>query len=129
MTDDREDILRRDGLTIGIAGMSLLNGMHFSAYFDPVFILMKQFAPGFFISSPLLIFYFTDARHRRHPGRDLRARQGSGDQHRDLDVDLARRHHAADDPDPAADDGAPGLSRQRAPRSHDFVILAGPRPL
>ncbi len=59
MTDDREDILRRDGLTIGIAGMSLLNGMHFSAYFDPVFILMKQFAPGFFISSPLLIFYFT----------------------------------------------------------------------
>lgn len=59
MTDDREDILRRDGITIGIAGMSLLNGMHFSAYFDPVFILMKQFAPGFFISSPLLIFYFT----------------------------------------------------------------------
>ncbi|MDP3408600.1 hypothetical protein [Bosea sp. (in: a-proteobacteria)] len=59
MTDDREDILRRDGIVIGIAGMSLLNGMHFSAYFDPVFILMKQFAPGFFISSPLLIFYFT----------------------------------------------------------------------
>lgn len=59
MTDDREDILRRDGITIGIAGMSLLNGMHFSAYFDPVFILMKQFSPGFFISSPLLIFYFT----------------------------------------------------------------------
>lgn len=59
MTDDREDILRRDGITIAIAGISLLNGMHFSAYFDPVFILMKQFAPGFFITSPLLIFYFT----------------------------------------------------------------------
>jgi hypothetical protein len=59
MTDEREDILRRDGIFIGIAGMSLLNGMHFSAYFEPTFILMKQFAPGFFISSPLLIFYFT----------------------------------------------------------------------
>jgi hypothetical protein len=59
MTDEREDILRRDGIFIGIAGMSVLNGMHFSAYFDPVFILMRQFAPGFFITSPLLIFYFT----------------------------------------------------------------------
>ena len=59
MTDEREDILRRDGIFIGIAGTSLLNGMNFSAYFEPVFILMKQFAPGFFISSPLLIFYFT----------------------------------------------------------------------
>lgn len=59
MSDEREDTLRKDGIFIGIAGMSLLNGMHFSAYFDPVFILMKQFAPGFFISSPLLIFYFT----------------------------------------------------------------------
>lgn len=59
MTDEREDILRKDGIFIGIAGMSVLNGMHFSAYFDPVFILMRQFAPGFFITSPLLIFYFT----------------------------------------------------------------------
>lgn len=59
MTEDREDILRRDGIVIGIAGMSVLNGMHFSAYFDPAYILMKQFAPGFFITSPLLIFYFT----------------------------------------------------------------------
>ncbi len=59
MTDDREDVLRRDGIVIGIAGTSLLNGMHFSAYFDPTYILMKQFAPGFFITSPLLVFYFT----------------------------------------------------------------------
>jgi hypothetical protein len=59
MTDEREDILRKDGIFIGIAGMSVLNGMHFSAYFDPVFVLMRQFAPGFFITSPLLIFYFT----------------------------------------------------------------------
>jgi hypothetical protein len=59
MIDEREDILRKDGIFIGIAGMSVLNGMHFSAYFDPVFILMRQFAPGFFITSSLLIFYFT----------------------------------------------------------------------
>lgn len=59
MSDEREDILRRDGIFIGIAGLSVLNGMHVSAYFDPAFILVKQFAPGFFITSPLLIFYFT----------------------------------------------------------------------
>ncbi len=59
MTDEREALLRKDGVYIGIAGLSVLNGMHFSAYFDPVFILMRQFAPGFFITSPLLIFYFT----------------------------------------------------------------------
>jgi hypothetical protein len=59
MSDQREDMLRKDGIYVGIAGMSLLNGMHFSAYFDPVFILIKQFAPGFFITSPLLMFYFT----------------------------------------------------------------------
>ncbi len=59
MSDEREDILRRDGIFIGIAGMSLLNGMHFSAYFDPIFILLRPFAPGFFITSPILLFYFT----------------------------------------------------------------------
>ena len=59
MADQREDMLRKDGIYVGIAGMSLLNGMHFSAYFDPVFILIKQFAPSFFITSPLLMFYFT----------------------------------------------------------------------
>jgi hypothetical protein len=36
-------------------------------------------------------------------------------------VDLARRHPAADDPDPAADDGPPGLSRQGARRAHTIL--------
>ena len=58
-TDNREDMLRKDGIFVGIAGMSLLNGMHFSAYFDPAFILLKPFAAGFFITSPILQFYFT----------------------------------------------------------------------
>jgi hypothetical protein len=60
MSDEREALLLQDGLLIGIAGASLLSGMHFSAYFDPAFILVKFLvAPAFFISSPLLLFYFT----------------------------------------------------------------------
>jgi len=55
----RAEILRRDGSLIGIAALSLLNGMHFSPFFDPFFILLKPIAVGFFITSPLLLFYFT----------------------------------------------------------------------
>ncbi|NJM33679.1 MAG: hypothetical protein HC850_02075 [Rhodomicrobium sp.] len=57
--DQREALLKRDGMLIGIAGLSLLNGMHFSPIFDPAFIIFRAFAPGFFLSSPLLLFYFT----------------------------------------------------------------------
>jgi hypothetical protein len=57
--EDRESILRQDGLLIGIAGLSLLSGTHFSPYFDPAFLLVKVFGPAFFVSSPLLLFYFT----------------------------------------------------------------------
>jgi hypothetical protein len=57
--DNREDVLRRDGIFIGIAAMALLNGMHFSPYFDPMFFLLKPFAPGLLGNSPLLMFYFT----------------------------------------------------------------------
>lgn len=57
--DQREALLRRDGMLIGIAGLSLLNGMHFSPLFDPAFVLFRVFAPGFFVNSPLLLFYFT----------------------------------------------------------------------
>lgn len=60
MTDDREKLIRQDGLLIGIAGASLLSGMHFSPFFDPAFVLVKFLvAPAFFISSPILLFYFT----------------------------------------------------------------------
>ena len=57
--DQREALLRRDGMLIGIAGLSLLSGMHFSPLFDPAFLVFRVFAPGFFVSSPLLMFYFT----------------------------------------------------------------------
>jgi hypothetical protein len=57
--DDRESLLRQDGLLIGIAGLALLSGMHFSPYFDPAFLLVRFFGPSFFITSPLLLYYFT----------------------------------------------------------------------
>lgn len=57
--DQREALLKRDGMLIGIAGASLLNGMHFSPLFDPAFVLLRIFAPGFLAGSPLLLFYFT----------------------------------------------------------------------
>ena len=52
--EQREDIVRQDGLLVGIAGLSLLCGMHFSPYFDPAFILVKFFGPAFFVGSPLI---------------------------------------------------------------------------
>ena len=57
--DEREALLKRDGMLIGIAGLSLLSGMHFSPLFDPAFLLLRVFAPGFLATSPLLMFYFT----------------------------------------------------------------------
>lgn len=56
---ERQDMMQRDVLLMVTAGLSLVNGMHFSAYFDPVFFLMKPFAASFYISSPLLLLYFT----------------------------------------------------------------------
>jgi hypothetical protein len=57
--DQRAELLKRDGMLIGIAALSLLNGMHFSPLFDPAFLVFRAFAPGFFVNSPLLLFYFT----------------------------------------------------------------------
>jgi hypothetical protein len=56
--DDREGAMRQDGLIVGIAGAGLINGMHTSPFFDHVFILMRPFAPTFFLS-PVVLFYFT----------------------------------------------------------------------
>jgi hypothetical protein len=56
--DDREGAMRQDGLLVGIVGLGLLNGMHTSPLFDPIFLLMRPFAPTFF-ASPVVLFYFT----------------------------------------------------------------------
>lgn len=57
--ENREDLLKRDVLLLATAGVSLLNGMHFSPYFDPVFILLKPFIAGTLLSTPLVLFYLT----------------------------------------------------------------------
>lgn len=57
--EERETLLRRDGFLIGIAALSLLNGMHFSPFFDLAAVYLGSFLAGLFISSPLLLFYFT----------------------------------------------------------------------
>lgn len=56
----RERILKQDMLLVGIVGLSVLNGMHFSPWLDIAFLLTRPFFQvTFWISSPLLIFYFT----------------------------------------------------------------------
>lgn len=57
--EHREQLLRQDGSFLGIATLSLLNGMDFSPYFEFGFVLMKPLLHSFSISSPVLIFYFT----------------------------------------------------------------------
>lgn len=58
--DDRERLLRQDVLLAGILGISVLNGMHFSPWFDPAYLLARPFFQiTFWISSPIIVFYFT----------------------------------------------------------------------
>jgi hypothetical protein len=57
--DGRTELLQRDVLLVATAGASLLNGMHFSPYFDPVFILMKPFFAGTILGSPIVLLYLT----------------------------------------------------------------------
>jgi hypothetical protein len=57
---DRTDVMRRDAFIVGIVGFGAANGMHFSPYFDPAFLIMRPFVQvTFFASSPIIIFYFT----------------------------------------------------------------------
>jgi hypothetical protein len=56
---ERQDLLQRDVLLVVTAMLSLLNGMHISPFFDPAFILMRPFAAGFFVTSPLVLLYLT----------------------------------------------------------------------
>ncbi len=55
--DAREDALKQDGYLLGIALVSLVNGMHFSPWFDLFLVPVAALMAGFWISSQLLIFY------------------------------------------------------------------------
>lgn len=57
--DEREATMKRDVMMVATAGLSLINGMHFSPWFDPVAILMKPFIAGTFVSTPLVFLYLT----------------------------------------------------------------------
>jgi hypothetical protein len=57
--DNREEIMKRDIFMVAIASLALLNGQAFSPVFDLVFIFMRPFAAAFYITSPVLLFYFT----------------------------------------------------------------------
>jgi len=61
MSEDqhRQDMMQRDVLLMVVAGLSLINGMHFSAWFDPFFFLFKPFAASFYLTSPILLLYVT----------------------------------------------------------------------
>lgn len=53
----RETTMQRDVLLVATAGLSLLNGMHFSPIFDPVAILLKPFVAGTLLATPLVFLY------------------------------------------------------------------------
>jgi hypothetical protein len=53
----RESMMQRDVLLVATAGLSLLNGMHFSPLFDPVAILLKPFVAGTALATPLVFLY------------------------------------------------------------------------
>ena len=55
---ERQDVMQRDVLLVATAAVSLLNGLHFSPLFDPVFFLLRPFVASF-LSSPLVLFYLT----------------------------------------------------------------------
>ena len=57
--DEREQLLKRDVMLVATAALSLVNGMHFSPWFDPVAILLKPFVAGTFLASPLEFLYLT----------------------------------------------------------------------
>lgn len=56
---EREQLMKRDALLVAIAGVSLVNGMHFSPYFDPIAILLRPFLAGTFLATPIVFLYLT----------------------------------------------------------------------
>jgi hypothetical protein len=56
--DERETLLRRDGALIGLATAGLINGSHFSPWFDVIAPPIAAILSGFYITSPVLLFYF-----------------------------------------------------------------------
>ncbi len=57
--DKRQETMQRDVSMTAIAGLSLVNGMHFSPWFDPVAVLLRPFLAGTMLGSPIVSLYIT----------------------------------------------------------------------
>jgi hypothetical protein len=57
--EDDPDAMPRDMLLVGTVGLSLLNGMHFSPWFEPVHVLLRPILASFYLTSPLILLYLT----------------------------------------------------------------------
>ncbi|MDX2258987.1 MAG: hypothetical protein NW205_08730 [Hyphomicrobiaceae bacterium] len=57
--DKRQELMQTDTMLVATAALSLLNGMHFSPWFDPVALLLKPFVAGTLLASPLVFLYLT----------------------------------------------------------------------
>ena len=57
--DERERALKQDGYLLGIATVSLVNGMHFSPWFDAFVVPVAALMANFWITSPLILLYLT----------------------------------------------------------------------
>lgn len=57
--DSRQAAMQQDVLLVVTAGLSLLNGMHFSPYFEPAFLLARPFIAGTPLATPILSLYLT----------------------------------------------------------------------
>ena len=57
--DHRTKTMQQDVLLVVAAGVSLLNGMHFSPFFEPAFHLLRPFIAGTVLATPLVSLYLT----------------------------------------------------------------------
>jgi hypothetical protein len=58
--EDRGEIMRRDAYILGIVALAIVNGMQFSFYYLPAYLLMRPFVQiTFFTGSPVVTAYLT----------------------------------------------------------------------
>lgn len=57
--EHRTRTMQQDVLLLVTAGISLTNGMHFSPYFEPAFVLLRPFLAGTPLGSPIVSLYLT----------------------------------------------------------------------
>ena len=56
---DDPQAMNRDLLLVGTVGASLLNGMHFSPFFEPALVLFRPVLSSFYLNSQIVSLYLT----------------------------------------------------------------------